>query len=101
MHTCHTADSVRPPSRSSSLVEGALASLGMALQQGALLPVGPMAMDVSPTTAIIELTAKLVPSWAPCPLERRASRLTKYFRSQASGRSRFNRGEDKIRYILF
>ena len=74
MHTCHTADSVS----SSSLVEGALASLGMALQQGALLPVGPMAMDVSPTTAIIELTAKLVPSWAPCPLERRASRLTKY-----------------------
>lgn len=101
MHTCHTADSVRAPSRSSSLVEGALASLGMALQQGALLPVGPMAMDVSPTTAIIELTAKLVPSWAPCPLERRASRLTKYFRSQASGPSRFNRGEDKIRYILF
>ena len=90
MHTCHTADS-----RSSSLVEGALASLGMALQQGALLPVGPMAMDVSPTTAIIELTAKLVPSWAPCPLERRASRLTKYFRSnygRASGRSLFNRG---------
>jgi hypothetical protein len=89
VHTCHTADSVSSsPSRSSSLVEGALASLGMALQQGALLPVGPMAMDVSPTTAIIELTAKLVPSWAPCPLERRASRLTKYFRSQASGRSR-------------
>jgi hypothetical protein len=88
VHTCHTADSVSSsPSRSSSLVEGALASLGMALQQGALLPVGPMAMDVSPTTAIIELTAKLVPSWAPCPLERRASRLTKYFRSQASGRS--------------
>jgi len=95
VHTCHTADSVRAPSRSSSLVEGALASLGMALQQGALLPVGPMAMDVSPTTAIIELTAKLVPSWAPCPLERRASRLTKYFRSnygRASGRSLFNRG---------
>ena len=58
VHTCHTAASLRP-SRSSSLVEGALASLGLeALQQGARLPVGAMAMEDS-TAAIIELAPKL------------------------------------------
>ena len=50
--TCHTAPSSRP-SRSSSLVEGALASLRLGVvQQRALPPVRPMAS----TAAIIELT---------------------------------------------
>ena len=59
VQTCHTAASLRSPSRSASLVvDSALASLVLeTLQQGNLLPVGPMAIDMS-TTAIIVLRLK-------------------------------------------
>ena len=59
VQTCHTAASLRSPSRSASLVvDSALASLVLeTLRQGNLLPVGPMAIDMS-TTAIIVLRLK-------------------------------------------
>ena len=75
VHACHTAASLRP-SRSDSAMEVALLNLGLeALQHGALLPVGLMAMDDS-TTAIIELRAKLCRAGfgVPCVLKRASPR---------------------------
>ena len=75
VRTCHTAASLRP-SRSDSAMEVALLNLGLeALQHGALLPVGLMAMDVS-TTAIMELHATLCRAGfgVPCVLKRASPR---------------------------
>lgn len=75
VRTCHTAASLRP-SRSDSTIEVALLSLGLeALQHGALLPVGLMAMDDS-TTAIIELHVTLCRAGlgVPCVLKRASPR---------------------------